>query len=205
MKECLTCGAVGRGHRGELIVRLLNLLAIDQCMPLGKPFLAEIKLKDFLAKFDRKEANLSAVLKREQVNLEQEKILLESLDIEVDDDEEVLDRYAYYLEEGKVCFTHFVHLSREHGPGITPNLLRSAYRRTAAIVVDEEGRRGIDWIIPVRIGKDKFVGLAGKDKNRLDETLGGLAKSSNDSTHCCKTITRYFLTDEERQNFVDAK
>eukprot|EP00980_Cylindrotheca_fusiformis_P026585 scaffold16505_cov50-Cylindrotheca_fusiformis.AAC.1 len=102
MKEYLTCGAVmGKGHRGEVIVRLLNLLAIDQCMPLGKPFVAEIKLKDFLAKFDRKDASLSAVLKREQVNLEQEKKLLESLNIEVDDDEEVLSRYAYYLEEGK--------------------------------------------------------------------------------------------------------
>eukprot|EP00980_Cylindrotheca_fusiformis_P026669 scaffold16868_cov164-Cylindrotheca_fusiformis.AAC.1 len=76
-------------------------------------------------------------------------------------------------------------MSREKGsnPLITPNLLRCAYRRTAAIVVDA-GRRGIDWIIPVRVGKkDKFVGLAGQDKNRLAETLEGLADFARLESH----------------------
>jgi hypothetical protein len=64
--------------------------------------------------------------------------------------------------------------SEDDGPLITPNFLWYAYRRTAAIVGDD-GRRDIDFRIPVRSGKDdKFVGFCGLDKNRADDTVEGL-------------------------------
>eukprot|EP00980_Cylindrotheca_fusiformis_P002758 scaffold654_cov95-Cylindrotheca_fusiformis.AAC.1 len=185
LKEDFASGAVDKGHRGELIVRLLNLRAIDNCMSAATvrapEAVVEVRLKKFLAQFDREGAKVSALLE--------------------------VDGSSGYFDEGTVCFTHFVHMSRENkgsNPLITPNLLRCAYRRTAAIVVDA-GRRGIDWIIPVRVGKeDKFVGLAGQDKNRLAETLEGLADFARLESHV-KVTTDFFLTIQERALFAKAQ
>lgn len=104
------------------------------------------------------------------------------------------------LALSKVCFTHFIYISKQpSGAKLTHDLLRYAYRRTAAIVV-EEGRRGIDWIIPVRIDEDTFIGYVGQDKNRINDKLHVLTDEANDETHQ-KLNCRYFLTDEEYQSF----
>eukprot|EP00980_Cylindrotheca_fusiformis_P030475 scaffold24883_cov201-Cylindrotheca_fusiformis.AAC.1 len=208
MKEYFACGAVDKGHRGEMIVRLLNLLAIDKCMARKQSLVVDVELKDFLAQFDRTNAKLSCVLNRymagEQAPSVEEKKVLSSFDImDKEDDETIRKAYAQYLKQGTVRFTHFVHLARGDGPLITPDLLRYAYCRTAAIVVDP-GRRGIDWIIPIRMGDDKYIGLVGQDKNRLGETLEGLSKNDNETTHH-KVTASYFLSSKERQLFIEAQ
>jgi hypothetical protein len=102
-----------------------------------------------------------------------------------------------------VCFTHFIYLSAD--ALICPELLKYAYRRTAAIV-PEQGRKGIDWIIPVRIKKENddnnewFVGLVGQDKNRVNDSLLSLQPVGNDETHW-KLSTQYFLSNNERDKF----
>ena len=102
---------------------------------------------------------------------------------------------------GTVCFTHFAYLARtsDKFPLITPNLLRYAYRHTAAIAVDD-GRQGINWVIPVRVGDDEFVGLCGQDKNRMGDILESLVPLSNEETHH-KMMAAYFLTPIEKQLF----
>jgi hypothetical protein len=93
------------------------------------------------------------------------------------------DAMETWLDKGRVCFAHFTYLSKEvQHPMITHDVLRYAYRRSSAIIVDE-GRRGIDWIIPVRIGEDTFVGLVGQDKSRLSDTLESLSAADNETTH----------------------
>ena len=195
LKEYFASGAVLKGHRGELIVRLLNILAIDNCMMIpsqGPESVREVPLLEFLAQFDRESAKVSEIVSV-QAPLKSE------LSTTAEDTNDPT-RWG-----GHVCFTHFVHLARsmDDRPLITPDLLRYAYRRTAAIVVDD-GRRGIDWIIPVRLdGDDKFVGLCGQDKNRVDDTLAKLVQVSNAETHNKLTPT-FFLSDTERQLFKDA-
>eukprot|EP00980_Cylindrotheca_fusiformis_P026829 scaffold17595_cov113-Cylindrotheca_fusiformis.AAC.14 len=147
MKEYYASGDVEKGHQGDMIVRLLTLVAIDKCQ--YNAYVNEAGLKRFLTQFDRDEAKLSTVLERSIQNVEtseQEKRVLGSLDTMTRSEESLLLFATFqsrYLDEGRVCFTHFVKLSREECPLITPDLLRYAYRRTAAIVVDAESR-GID-------------------------------------------------------------
>eukprot|EP00980_Cylindrotheca_fusiformis_P026828 scaffold17595_cov113-Cylindrotheca_fusiformis.AAC.13 len=51
--------------------------------------------------------------------------------------------------------------------------------------------------------EDKFVGLAGQDKNRLDEVLESESDYSSEATGQPAT-TDYFLTREERESFREA-
>ena len=204
LKEYFASGAVAKGHRGEVIVRLLNLLAIDECMStLPDCHVDEICLGNFLAQFDREGADLSMHLKGANGNIQltekQRKMLKREGILETAKTDGVEGFPLALLENGKVCFTHFIYLSDD--AMITPDLLRYAYRRTAAIVVNA-GRRGIDWIIPVRVGDDEFVGLSGQDKNRMRDTLAALSALSNDTTHH-KVSAAYFLNPGERKMFED--
>jgi hypothetical protein len=67
-----------------------------------------------------------------------------------------------------------------------------------------DGRKGIDWIIPVRVDVDTFVGLCGQDKNRDDDTLENLVSIGNEATHH-KVTPAYFLTQAEKKLFEDAQ
>jgi hypothetical protein len=142
-----------------------------------------------LAQFDREGAKVSEILLGR--NLPKEELRTSA---------KVTDEQTRW--KGHVCFTHFIYLARsnDNGPLITPNLLRYAYRRTAAIVVDD-GRKGIDWIIPVRVAEDEFVGLCGQDKNRNDETLEHLGEITTEATHH-KVKPSYFLTETEKNLFI---
>jgi hypothetical protein len=210
LKQYFISGAVAKGHRGEVIVRFLNLMAMDKCMAdAATPSycVQEVQLKVFLAQFDRDNASLSEHLKAQEsttsvvLNPRQTE-MLEGLGLlPTSTEAEVAgERFPFeLLEKGTVCFTHFIHL--ESDAEITPDLLRLAYRRTAALVVNA-GRRGIDWIIPVKVGDDAFVGLAGQDKNRMRDTLDALTDLSEEASHH-KVTTDYFLTRAEMQLFVD--
>ena len=208
LKEYFVSGAVEKGHRGEVIVRLLNLLAMDECMSNTNIHrVTEVSLGNFLAKFDRMDASISDHLKGENGNVQltdkQKKMLKREGILETAEAVEEEGFPVDILGHGKVCFTHFIHLSDD--AMITPDLLRYAYRRTAAIVVNA-GRRGIDWIIPVRLVKDsdeEFLGLAGQDKNRMRDTLEALSDLSNDTTHH-QVSAAYFLTSEEKETFENA-
>ena len=209
LKAHLLSGAVAKGHRGEVIVRLLNLLAIDKAMKNKSKSeeVVEVELKDFLAQFDRKGASLSDALKTdscEKKSLSENQIRVLTREGLLENVEETSRKEAAPVIEwkGTVCFTHFVYLNpRSSGedPLITPDLLRYAYRRTAALVV-EEGRRGIDWIIPVRVGEDEFVGLCGQDKNRMHDKLEGLLEKKTPETHY-KMTAEYFLDADEKEKF----
>ncbi|CAJ1943839.1 unnamed protein product [Cylindrotheca closterium] len=86
---------------------------------------------------------------------------------------------------------------------ITPDLLRCAYRRTAALVVDD-AHKGIDWLIPVHLGSDKFKALVGQDKNRIGDSFSNLQAVSNEATHR-KVTPQYYLTKEEKEEFQKAQ
>lgn len=112
---------------------------------------------------------------------------MKRLNLDWTDSREVLEAKKQNLAEtasrtltyadGSVCFTHFVYLSKSvHGP------LRYAYRRSAAIVV-EEGRRGIEKVIPLRVAEDQFVGLVVQAKNRVSDTLQSLTSVDTAATH----------------------
>ncbi|CAJ1941073.1 unnamed protein product [Cylindrotheca closterium] len=192
LKQYFLSGAVPKGHRGEFIVRLLNILAMDRAMVRTKteskvsasegsedqhrPAVVEVKLRTFLSEFVRGT-----------------------------DQKQSQDLFQASAFDGVVCFTHFVYLSRSKGSDklITPDLLRCAYRRTAAIVVDD-GRKGIDWLIPVRLGSDKFTALAGQDKNRIGDSLHTFQPLSNAATHH-KITPLYFLTEAEQEEFRRAE
>jgi len=85
------------------------------------------------------------------------------------------------IEKLSLCFTRSIYLSPK--ARITHDLLHYAYRRTAALRV-QEGREGIDWIIPLRVGteKEEFIGLVGQDKNRITDELEQLTKVDNSVT-----------------------
>jgi hypothetical protein len=203
LKSYLASGAVQTGHRGELIVRLLNLLAIDRCMSLAVG-VKKVKLREFLMAFSRDEAKvdlrkitgLDPPTKADLEMFGQTGILY---------DDSISDSQLYVEErvlDGFVCFTHFIHLGRNGV--LSPDLLRYAYRRTAAIVM-ESGRRGIDWVIPVELADDEtFVGLCGQDKNRMNETLESLARGTEEATHH-KVTAQYFLTPKEQKLFEDER
>jgi len=169
LREFLMNGVITKGRRGEMMVRFLNLCAIDKAMYKAisyfKGGVQEIKLMEFLELFSRKNAELST------------KNLFKDF---------VSDRLFQEIEESKVCFTHFIYLSNSRKARITQNLLRYAYRRTAALVM-QEGRDGIDWIIPLRLGgtteKEEFIGLVGQDKNCFADTLEQLTNADNPVTH----------------------
>jgi hypothetical protein len=68
----------------------------------------------------------------------------------------------------------------------------------------DDGRRGIDWIIPVRVeGENKFVGLCGQDKNRVYDNLEQLVGIANTETHH-KVTPAYFLSGPEKDLFQKA-
>jgi hypothetical protein len=153
------------------MVRILNLLAIDTCMKDTKDYeVKEVRLLQFLSLFNRENAKLSDIFSEERNRISNNDNTNEMLPV---------------FQNGYECFTHFIYLSEK--TLISPKLLQYAYRRTAAIV-PETGRKGIDWIIPVRIkdGKDgdnKFLGLVGQDKNRVNDSLASLRDVGNDETH----------------------
>ena len=217
LNEFLAFGVVDKGYKGELIVRLLMTLAMDKAM--GGGTVKGVQLKDYLKQFNRKDANLGTVIDKletsglQEINVENELAILKRLGLDWSDSQALLEakkqnqsseasRYLTYLD-GEVCFTHFVYLSKSiKGPLITHDLLRYAYRRTAAIVV-EEGRRGIDKVIPLRVKKDTFVGVVVQDKNRVSDTLQSLTGAENATTHH-KANVEYFLTNEEKETFKAA-
>ena len=214
----LAHGVVDKGYKGEIIVRLLMMLAIDKAM--GNENVKEVSLKEYLLQFSRERASLDEVIEgldsigRQEIDVETELGKLRRLKIDWSDSRAILQRRKeenssraasrpLTYADGQVCFTHFVYLSKStEGPLVTHDLLRYAYRRGAAIVV-EEGRRGIDKIIPLRVGEDKFVGLVIQDKNRVSDTLQSLTSFDNDETHH-KVNLEYFLSKEEKQTFRSA-
>ena len=218
LQDFCAYGVVEKGYKGELIVRFLMTLAMDRAM--DPETVKEVTLKDYLKKFNRKDADLGEVMNglegkcREQVDVDKELKMLRRLNLDWSDSRAILEakkqdqlsgaapRPLTYAD-GQVCFTHFVYLSKStEGPLITHDLLRYAYRRSAAIVV-EEGRRGIDKVIPLRIDNDKFVGLVVQDKNRVSDTLQNLTSVDNPETHH-KVNVDYFLTRDEKDTFRSA-
>ena len=217
VKQMLAFGIVHKGYKGEVIVRLLNLLAMDKAM--GGSDVLEVDLRTYLKHFHRDGENariddefIDSLSDQEGWNEDEQKALLEkhglfdSVVQELRSSKQTHENQVDTILDGKVCFTHFVYLSNETKDGsramITHDLLRYAYRRTAAVIVDE-GRRGIDRIIPVRIEGDKYIGLIVQDKNRLSDTLGSLVKADNDETHW-KVNMHFFLTKEEQLSFTRA-
>jgi len=87
----------------------------------------EIKLMDYLEVSSRKNAELST------------KNLLKDF---------ISDHLFQEIEESRVCFTYFIYLSNSQKARIMQNLLCYAYHQMAALIV-QEGRDGIDWIIPL--------------------------------------------------------
>eukprot|EP00523_Entomoneis_sp_CCMP467_P020426 CAMPEP_0168852802 /NCGR_PEP_ID=MMETSP0727-20121128/13174_1 /TAXON_ID=265536 /ORGANISM="Amphiprora sp., Strain CCMP467" /LENGTH=822 /DNA_ID=CAMNT_0008906955 /DNA_START=124 /DNA_END=2592 /DNA_ORIENTATION=+ len=217
LQDFLTHGAVDRGYKGELIVRLLMTLAMDKAM--GSEEVKEVQLKDYLVQFDRDDADLGELINGlnnngyKQFDVEEELKKLKRLNLDWPDSRAILEDKKRNLPaqapppltyaDGSVCFTHFVYLSKStQGELITHDLLRYAYRRSAAIVV-EEGHRGIDKVIPLRVEEDKFVGLVVQDKNRVSDTLQSLTRADNPATHH-KVNVEYFLTEGEKKTFRDA-
>ena len=211
----LQSGAVSKGHRGEVVVGLLLLRAMDHCMRGAHA--EEVSLRSFLSVFSRPGAEVSFDPTHEQGPSDKQLCWLKRQGIydgpiPIPADQRQRPEYRHFFEkefelkdnmlDGTVSFTHFVYLSEEDGndPLITPDLLRMAYRRTAALVVDA-GRRGIDKIIPVRTGEDTFVGLAVQDKNRMNDTLAALEETTEDATHV-KVSARYFLSRAEQNEFT---
>ena len=219
MKESIPAGAVPKGHRGEVIVRLLNLFAMDKCAARSESYATpEVTLREFLSKFDRQGSSIVPLLEgkitldeKAQKRLKRE-IGEKNVKAAIKALEETSGSYQKLLDGGTVCFNHFIYVEKKAKSEaiITPDLLRLAYRRQAAIVV-EEGRRGIDWVIPVRLqptvtpakpDDDSFVGLVGQDKNRIHDSVTGLASLSNDETHV-KVSPSYFLSQCEREAFEE--
>jgi hypothetical protein len=218
---------VNKGFRGEILSRTLNLCAIDKAMQeeqdkVGRahPAVVEVSLSKFLEQFSRPDLTVNAgqlwktaigesprnecddqVLKRLAL---WDSFATDLVSEGPSDGEDALSGKRSRLQsvmEAKICFTHFVYLSSFcKDPIITHALLREAYYRTAALIVEEE-RRGIDWIIPIRLEENKFVGLVGQDKNRMNLILDSL-RSSDSATF--KLNCEYFLTDTERRTFSDA-
>jgi len=212
-------GIVDRGYKGEVIVRLLMILAMDKAMygenAKDNSDVREVPLKDCLEQFSRSDAPLDDKFFAEFDNTGMPKEaymdLLKRLGLDWPDSEAIVDTFCHENAQtnslpvlnGSICFTHFIHLSKTiTRPMITHDLLRYAYRRTAAIVV-EEGRRGIDKIVPLLVADDQFIGLVIQDKNRLSDTLPCLLES--DETHH-KVNVNYFLTGcgAEKRTFQDA-
>mmetsp|Transcript_9988 Transcript_9988/g.21826 ORF Transcript_9988/g.21826 Transcript_9988/m.21826 type:complete len:829 (+) Transcript_9988:186-2672(+) len=217
LQDFLTHGAVDRGYKGELIVRLLMTLAMDKAM--GSEEVKEVQLKDYLVQFDRDDADLGELINGlnnngyKQFDVEEELKKLKRLNLDWPDSRAILEDKKRNLPaqapppltyaDGSVCFTHFVYLSKStQGELITHDLLRYAYRRSAAIVV-EEGPRGIDKVIPLRVEEDKFVGLVVQHKNRASDTLQSLTRADNPATHH-KVNVEYFLTEAEKETFRSA-
>ena len=217
LQDFLTHGDVDKGYKGDLIVRFLMTLAMDKAM--GSDNVKEVKLRDYLACFNRDGANIGEVINGlessngEELDVEKELDKLKRLNLDWSDSRAILeskkqDQTAAVFKplpyaSGSVCFTHFVYLSKSaDGPLITHDLLRYAYRRSAAIVV-EEGRRGIDKVIPLRVANDQFVGLVVQDKNRVSVTLQSLTSVDNEVTHH-KVNVEYFLTEDEKKTFRSA-
>ena len=182
LHQLLLHGAVSKGHKGEVIVRLLNLLAMDKAPKRAQGSL-EVKLSDFLKAFSRKNAEINDAFLAN---------LYPAQGANASNEASCLDASVY--------FNHFVYLSEK--ALVTHDLLRYAYRRGAAIVA-EAGRRGIDWLIPVHLGNDKFVALVGQDKNRLDDSMENLAAAGQAATHW-KVQKEYFLNSEEQKSFQEA-
>mmetsp|Transcript_15629 Transcript_15629/g.35852 ORF Transcript_15629/g.35852 Transcript_15629/m.35852 type:complete len:826 (-) Transcript_15629:74-2551(-) len=218
LQDFLTHGAVDRGYKGELIVRLLMTLAMDKAM--GSTGVKEVRLKDYLVHFNRNGADVSKLIEGlessgcEDFDVEEELKKLKRLNLDWPDSRAMLEEKLeekkrnrasppLMYADGRVCFTHFVYLSKStQGELITHDLLKYAYRRSAAIVV-EEGHRGIDKVIPLRVEEDKFVGLVVQDKNRVSDTLQSLTNADNDATHH-KVNVEYFLTEAEKETFRSA-
>ena len=163
--QFLVHGALLKGHGGEVIIWFLSLWAIDKAMGQKKKWtlyhgrLFKVTLLNFLAQFscEGAEVQLEQLLnKQPHEDRENVEAVLEKLGLWTDCVAEIYsdssardltdEAISNKVMESKVCFTHVMHLSGdvdiEMGM-IMHNLLRYAYRRSSAIVV-EEGMRGID-------------------------------------------------------------
>jgi len=182
LREFLLSGAVAKGHRGEVIVRFLNLWAMDKAMKGARCSggVCEISFIKYLK-----------VFRQTKKPLLPEKLF------------KCYEHDSLFKEiaSSTVCFTHFIYLSNEPKALITQDLLRYAYRRTAALVTHER-RQGIDWIIPLRLNTDteEFIGLVGQDKNRIADSLEYLIKADNPETHE-NLHPRFFLSADELATF----
>ena len=163
--QFLVHGAVLKGHGGEVIIRFLSLWAIDKAMGQKKKWtlyhgrLFKVNLLNFLAQFSREGAKVQLeqlLNKQPHEDRENAEAVLEKLGLwtdciaEIYSDSSARDltdkEFSNKVMESKVCFTHVVHLSRDVDfkmGTITYNLLKYAYRRSSAVIV-EEGMRGID-------------------------------------------------------------
>lgn len=213
LQQLLAHGAVDKGYKGEIIVRILNLLAMTAARKRQEANetyeTSAVTLREFLTEFNREEAPIDQQFfesLRSGTSLDDRIKILKRLKLWDSFSERV---YAAKKEEGTVqlayldgtvCFTHFIYLAKK--TPITHDLLRYAYRRGAAIVV-EAGWRGIDWLIPLRIGADMFVALVGQDKNRVADSLVALTAVGTEETSW-KINAKYFLNDEEQKSFTIA-
>jgi len=175
--ELLANGAVSKGHRGEVVARFLLLWAMDQQMNCYFR-VREVELVEFLNAFSRD----GQVVPTKEWSTNKTNDLFKE------------------LMSATVCFTHFVYLSKNPTVPITQDLLRYAYRRTAALAVDE-GRKGIDLIIPLRLGEtNDFIGLVIQVKNVKEDRMNTFRKESNDITHE-KLNPTFFLEKHELTTF----
>jgi len=175
LRHFLLTGAIAQGNRGEVMVHVLHLWAIDKLMRDEIIHgVHEVKLSKYLECFSREAAPFSP-----------ETLLLDPT-----------VPLMQVLLEAKLCFTHFVPLSTgSHISCITHDLLRYAYRRTAALAT-ANGREGIDWIIPLRVGTDEFIGLVGQDKNPVSDTLEDLIQIEGSETDSMLLPTSFLSKDE---------
>jgi len=69
-------------------------------------------------------------------------------------------------------------------------------------LIPEAGRRGMDWLIPLHMGDDKFVALVGQDMNCVGDSVDSLVTLGTPATSW-KLNPTYFLSEEEQGTFTN--
>src|SRR6185312_3494895 len=154
------CGFVDASHYGELVARLILIIAWQKCIQKsqGKDglYTRELYLKEFLSALF---GNLDALVTTNDSwkELKLDKLLLESI----------------------LCFTHFIQV--EYTPD--SRLLERLFRRGAAAIL-KFNQPNVDLLIPLKLRDTQFTYVTISVKNR-DVSWGG-ADYTKDSTYKMK-------------------
>ncbi|CAG8546594.1 5958_t:CDS:1 [Paraglomus occultum] len=163
------CGFVDAGHRGELVARLILIIAWRKCVQKnwGKDglYTREISLKEFLSTLF---GDLDSLVTTNDSwkGLKLDRLLLESV----------------------LCFTHFIQVEYTPDSG----LLEQLFRRGAAAIL-KFNQPGVDLLIPLKLPDDQFMYVTISVKNR-DVSWGG-ADYTKDSTYKMKPQYIFRRTD----------
>jgi len=190
LKSALSQGIFEKEHRGEIVGQLVLLYAMDSCW---KDTPTSVSLEDFIARFGRDDAPVSfqnlvgpliedldsslsfSATKRKASKIAQGRLWTGMSSLE----EAKFD--VSKCADGRVFFTHFVYISSETRL-ISKDTLKKAFCRSAAIVFDE-GRQGVDIVIPVFLCEDEYIGLLVQIKNRTSDGLHLSRPGSEESHH----------------------